>query len=86
MPLQFLAARDQVPYATGIYPEDRYPEEKTHNHAKYIYGPYLVVPRPARIVKYAGRNACGLVARIDIGYHNVVTAEMWGAQAAGVLD
>src|SRR5206468_8453090 len=39
VPLQFLPDRDQVPYATGIYPEDRYPEEKTHNHAKYIYAP-----------------------------------------------
>jgi hypothetical protein len=39
MPLQFLLARDQVPYATGIYPADSYPEEKTHNHAKYTYAP-----------------------------------------------
>src|SRR6266576_5245387 len=39
VPLQSLLAPDQVQYATGIYPEDRYPEEKTHNHAKYIYAP-----------------------------------------------
>ena len=39
VPLQFLPDRDQVPYATGIYPEDMYPEEKTHNHAKYTYAP-----------------------------------------------
>src|SRR4029077_8798506 len=39
VPLQFLPAPDQVPYATGIYPEGRYLEEKTHNHAKYIYAP-----------------------------------------------
>src|SRR5437667_5799422 len=54
VPLQFLLARDQVPYAMDIYPKDSYPEEKTHNHAQYIYGPYLVVPRPAKIVKPAG--------------------------------
>jgi hypothetical protein len=42
----------------GIYPEDSYPEEKTHNHAKYTYAPYLVVPRPAKIVKCGGWNAC----------------------------
>ena len=54
VPLQFLLTRDQVPYAMGIYPADRYPEEKTHNHAKYTYAPYLVVPRPARIVKCGG--------------------------------
>jgi len=51
VPLQFLLAPSLVPYATGIYPEDRYPEEKTHNHAKYIYAPYLVVSRLAKIVK-----------------------------------
>src|SRR5436189_6081607 len=39
VPLQFLPDRDLVPYATGIYPKDTYPEEKTHNHAKYIYAP-----------------------------------------------
>src|SRR5213596_1576285 len=39
VPLQFLRDRDQVPYAMGIYPEDRYPEEKTHNRAKYTYAP-----------------------------------------------
>jgi hypothetical protein len=38
----------------GIYPKDTYPEEKTHNHAKYIYAPYLVVPLPAEIVKCGG--------------------------------
>ncbi len=64
MPLQFLPARDQVPYATGTYPADRYPEEKTHNHAKYTYAPYLVVPRLAKIVNCGGCNtvpfaACG---------------------------
>src|SRR5881392_2901547 len=54
VPPQFLMARDQVPYAKGIYPGDSYPEEKTHNHAKYTYEPYLVVPRPAKIVKCGG--------------------------------
>src|SRR6266576_6367506 len=39
VPLQFLPDRDLVPYAMGIYPEDSYPEEKTHNHAKYTYAP-----------------------------------------------
>ena len=39
VPLQFLLARDQVPYAMGIYPEDSYPEEKTHNQVKYTYAP-----------------------------------------------
>ena len=39
---------------------DSYPEEKTHNHAKYTYAPYLVVPRPANIVKCGGCNACNL--------------------------
>src|SRR5437773_2678384 len=39
VPLQFLPDRDLVPYAMGIYPKDSYPEEKTHNHAKYIYAP-----------------------------------------------
>src|SRR5437899_2182590 len=37
--MKVLPDRDQVPYATGIYPADMYPEEKTHNHAKYIYAP-----------------------------------------------
>src|SRR5207248_3683973 len=54
VPLQFLLARDQAPYAMGIYPEDSCPEEKTHNHAKYTYAPYLVVPRLAKIVKWGG--------------------------------
>ena len=54
MPLQFLLARDQVPYATGIYPADSYPEEKTHNHSKYTYAPYLVVLLAAEIVKCGG--------------------------------
>src|SRR6266550_7264994 len=63
-PLQFLLAPDQVPYAMGIYPADSYPEEKTHNHAKYTYAPYLVVPRLAKIVNCGGCNtvpfaACG---------------------------
>jgi hypothetical protein len=35
----------------GTYPADSYPEEKTHNQGKYTYVPYLVVPRPANIVK-----------------------------------
>src|SRR5437899_9584759 len=39
VPLQFLPDRDQVPYATGISAGDSYPEEKTHNHAKYTYVP-----------------------------------------------
>jgi len=39
VPLQFLMARDQAPYATGIYPEDSYPEEKTHNQVNYTYVP-----------------------------------------------
>jgi hypothetical protein len=56
VPLQFLLARAQVPYAMGISAADSYPEEKTHNHAKYTYAPYLVVPRLAKIVK------CGCTA------------------------
>jgi hypothetical protein len=52
VPLQFLLARDQAPYAMGIYPADSYPEEKTHNHAKNTYAPCLVVLRLAKIVKY----------------------------------
>jgi len=39
VPLQFLLARDQAPYAMGIYPADSYPEEKTHNQVKYTYAP-----------------------------------------------
>jgi len=41
----------------GILAADSYPEEKTHNHAKYTYAPYLVVPRPAKVVKCGGCNA-----------------------------
>src|SRR6266516_4754432 len=41
-----------------IWAEDSYPEEKTHNQAKYTYAPYLVVPRPAEIVKCGG---CGIL-------------------------
>jgi hypothetical protein len=52
--LQFLQARDRVPYAMGIWAEDSYPEEKTHSQAKYTYAPYLAVPRPATIVKCGG--------------------------------
>ena len=63
VPLQFSLARDQAPYATGIWAEDRYPEEKIHNQAKYTYAPYLVVSRPARIVKCGGRNACDFTLR-----------------------
>jgi hypothetical protein len=60
VPLQFLPARDQVPYAMGIYPEDNCPEAKTHNQVKYTYAPYIVVPRPAKIVKCC---SSGLPAR-----------------------
>jgi len=42
----------------GILAADSYLEEKTHNHAKYIYAPYLVVPRPAKIVKC---GSCGIL-------------------------
>jgi hypothetical protein len=56
VPLQFLLARAQAPYATGIYPADSYPEEKTHNHAKYTYAPCLVVLRLAKIVKCGGNG------------------------------
>jgi len=47
----------------GILAADSYLEEKTHNHAKYIYAPYLVVPRPAKIVKCGGCNACDFTLR-----------------------
>jgi len=40
----------------GIYPADSYPEEKTHNHAKYTYAPCLVVLRLAKIVKCGGNG------------------------------
>ncbi|MFZ0916159.1 MAG: hypothetical protein WAN04_04630, partial [Candidatus Udaeobacter sp.] len=62
VPLQFLLALSQVPYATGIYPEDSYPEEQTHNHAKNTYVPYLVVRRLAKIVKCGGGKTVGDVA------------------------
>src|SRR5437870_11557932 len=42
----------------GILAADSCPEEKTHNHAKYTYAPYLLVPRPARIVKCGGCSGC----------------------------
>ena len=46
VPLQFLLARDQAPYAMGIYPADSCPEAKTHNHANYTY---------RHILSYRGR-------------------------------
>src|SRR5260370_19430486 len=49
----------------GIYPADRYPEAKTHNHAKYIYAPYLVVPPPAGNVKWGGCNACDFTFNVQ---------------------
>jgi hypothetical protein len=36
-------------------------------------------------IVFGCRNACGLADRIDIGYHDVVTVENWGAQAASLL-
>jgi hypothetical protein len=71
VPLQFLPAPDQVPYAMGIYPEDRYPEEKTHNHAKNTYVPYLVVRRLTKIVKCGGctaRTLSSAETNFDFGF------------------
>ena len=76
MPLQFLPDRDPAPYAMGIYPKDSYPEEKTHNHAKYIYAPYLFVPLPAEIVKYCSGGCVSrrfVAAGVDCG---LVRAQM----------
>ena len=42
----------------GILAADSCPEEKTRNPAKYTYAPYLVVPRPAKIVKC---GSCGIL-------------------------
>ena len=89
MPLQFLLARDQAPYATGIYPADSYPEEKTHNQVKYTYAPYLVVLLPAEIVKCGGEGRelgssrrGGLQGELlAIG----IESRLWGAQAASLL-
>ena len=57
VPLQFLLARDQAPYATGIYPADSYPEEKIHNRvgSPTVCAVTFLVPRlPAESVKCGG--------------------------------